>query len=65
MVKKTFNSVLLILLGCAIIYFIISVSPKHGVIAYDCGLAEISPDYPLDVKQACRKLNAETYRNNR
>lgn len=23
---------------------------------YQCSMAEISPDYPLDVKQICRKL---------
>jgi hypothetical protein len=26
------------------------------VIAYDCRLAEISPDYPIIVKDKCRKL---------
>ena len=32
--------------------------PRHGVIVYDCRLAEISPDYPIDVKNECRKLNS-------
>jgi hypothetical protein len=31
--------------------------PKHGVVVYDCRLAEISPDYPIEVKNDCRKLN--------
>ena len=26
---------------------------------YNCSIAEISPDFPLEVKQECRKLNAE------
>lgn len=26
---------------------------------YDCSLAEISPDYPIEVKNECRKLRAE------
>ena len=26
---------------------------------YNCSIAEISPDIPLEVKQECRKLNAE------
>jgi len=43
---------------CAILYILVSV-PIHGTRAYDCRLAEISPDYPLTVKQECRKLNAE------
>jgi hypothetical protein len=29
------------------------------VIVYDCRLAEISPDYPIEVKEACRKASAE------
>lgn len=32
--------------------------PRHGVIVYDCRLAEISPDYPVEVKNECRKLNS-------
>lgn len=31
-------------------------APKHGTVAYDCRLAEISPDFPIDVKQQCREL---------
>ena len=31
----------------------------HGIKKYDCSIAEISPDYPLEVKEACRKLRAE------
>jgi hypothetical protein len=28
-------------------------------VAYDCSLSEISPDYPIEVKEACRKMRAE------
>jgi hypothetical protein len=31
--------------------------PTHGVIRYDCRMAEISPDFPIEVKNDCRKLN--------
>jgi hypothetical protein len=31
--------------------------PKHGVVVYDCRLAEISPDFPVEVRNDCRKLN--------
>jgi hypothetical protein len=31
------------------------VIPKHGTIVYDCRLAEISPDFPPDVRNECRK----------
>lgn len=29
------------------------------VVSYDCRLAEISPDYPIMVKNECRKLSAK------
>jgi hypothetical protein len=31
-------------------------SDESRVIVYDCRLAEISPDYPIAVKEECRKL---------
>ena len=33
------------------------------VMAYDCRLAEISPDYPIIVKDKCRKLLQPTVRS--
>jgi uncharacterized membrane protein YgaE (UPF0421/DUF939 family) len=34
--------------------------PKKGdVVVYNCSIAEISPDIPLEVKEKCRKLRAE------
>jgi len=33
--------------------------PRHGVIVYNCSIAEISPDFPIDVKEECRKRNAQ------
>jgi len=34
--------------------------PKKGdVVVYNCSIAEISPDIPLEVKEKCRRLRAE------
>jgi F0F1-type ATP synthase membrane subunit b/b' len=30
---------------------------QHVTVKYDCRIAEISPDYPVAVKEACRKRN--------
>jgi hypothetical protein len=35
-----------------------SIMPKHGVIVYDCSIAEISPDYPIEVKKKCREARS-------
>jgi hypothetical protein len=34
----------------------------NRTVVYDCSLAEISPDYPQEVKNECRKLRMEELR---
>ena len=34
-------------------------SLKGRTVRYDCSIAEISPDYPPQVKEDCRKLRAQ------
>ena len=43
-------------LGFAITYFTL---PRHNEVVYNCSIAEISPDYPVAVKDECRKLRLE------
>ena len=31
---------------------------KDSRVAYDCSLAEISPDFPIQVKEECRKMRS-------
>lgn len=48
----------------AIILFVIAllnIEPNRTVV-YDCRLAEISPDYPVEVKNACRKIRYEQWK---
>lgn len=54
----------------AVIVFLITIPmiflslPKKGdVIVYNCSISEISPDFPLEVKEQCRKLRAENILN--
>jgi hypothetical protein len=37
----------------------LSLPRKGDIIRYDCSLAEISPDFPLEVKEQCRKLRSK------
>ena len=32
---------------------------RHVTVKYDCSIAEISPDYPVAVREACRKRNTK------
>ena len=45
----------------SIMMILVFAFPKTQGKVYDCTLSEISPDYPLDVKEACRKLRAENF----
>lgn len=51
----------------AILVFIISVimftnfGGDDNVKIYDCSVAEISPDYPIEVKEQCRKIHYEQW----
>ena len=40
------------------IIFLIA-TPTQKSRTYDCSISEISPDYPIEVKEGCRKLRAE------
>lgn len=44
-------------------YAIINYQPEGHV--YDCRLAEISPDFPIQVKEECRRLRNEVTKNER
>lgn len=40
----------------------VSGTDRHDVKKYDCSIAEISPDYPVEVKNACRRIRAEKHK---
>ena len=51
--------------GLALLLFAIyyNYTHPHVTVKYDCSISEISPDYPIPVKEACRKLRAENILN--
>ena len=50
-----------IFIGLCVITFLVVILYDHAPRGkvYDCTLAEISPDYPIEVKQECRRLLKE------
>ena len=46
---------------CAqVVFFVYAAESLKGrTVRYDCSIAEISPDYPPQVKEDCRKLRAQ------
>ena len=49
------KSILAALLSLLVLILIVSVIPFPKGVTYDCRLAEISPDFPIEVKNECRK----------
>jgi hypothetical protein len=50
------------LMACAYTAWYVTEHP-HITVKYDCSISEISPDFPVAVKDACRKLRAENILN--
>lgn len=61
MLKDLLVIFLLLLL---IIILVISDFGTQGKV-YDCSMADIHPDYPSEVREECRRLRYENYKNQR
>ena len=59
--KRENIEMIVIVIGLLIAIPIVFLSlPRKGdIIRYDCSLAEISPDFPIEVKEQCRKLRSK------
>ena len=60
-VERTIVGIIVIVFFIAIPVIFLSLPKKGDVIRYDCSISEISPDYPIEVREQCRKLRAENY----
>ena len=49
----------MVMLLVAIFGIMMSDTGRHGIKKYDCSISEISPDYPIEVKEACRRIRSE------
>ena len=57
MMQSVSIAVLGLVCGFCLTYF--GLPKKNEGQYYNCSIAEISPDYPVEVKAACRKLRME------
>lgn len=53
---------LIVLLIVAVILLVIFINNRPDGVVYDCRLAEISPDFPPEAKEQCRRTNYEEWR---
>jgi hypothetical protein len=62
-VKDTFyEAVTVVLVMCLVIATIAYYTGNKETAMYNCSIAEISPDIPIQVRELCRQANAEAYR---
>ena len=57
--RKRDAALLFVLLALILLVQVYYDRPADRVVRYDCTIAEIHPDYPVEVKEACRKMRAE------
>lgn len=48
--------VLMLIVSAFVLRIVVEAADSHDEVRYDCRLAEISVDYPQQVKEQCRKL---------
>jgi len=60
-IRQNLDFILVIIAGVCTLAFGLYMALKypHVTVRYDCSISEISPDYPVQVKEACRKLRAQ------
>jgi hypothetical protein len=60
--KSLVRSIIIFLLSLtAVGILLFSDFGKNRTVVYDCRMSEISPDFPIEVKEECRKLRLEHY----
>jgi hypothetical protein len=56
--RETIKVIVGFIIACLCLIATFIFMPRHGTKVYDCSLAEISPDYPIEVKNECRRIRA-------
>ena len=65
MARETIRAVIfytLLIIFTVLLWAAVLFLPKTGQVIYNCTIAEISPDFPLEAREGCRKLRAEAYK---
>lgn len=59
--KRQNLDVILVIIGAVAVIstmLYLALTHPHITVKYDCSISEISPDYPVAVKEKCRELRA-------
>jgi len=56
------DKIIIVLILLVALFVLSNADWSNRTVIYDCSLAEISPDYPQEVKNECRRLRIEEFR---
>lgn len=56
------DKIIIVLILFGAFWILANADWNNRTVVYDCSLAEISPDYPVEVKNECRRLRMEEFR---
>ena len=60
-IRQSLDFILVIVMGSPVLGVAIYMAFKFPptTVRYDCSISEISPDFPIEVREQCRKLRAQ------
>jgi hypothetical protein len=62
-IKDTFyEAITCVFVLCLIVIVVAECTGNKETAMYNCSIAEISPDIPIQARELCRQVNAEVYR---
>lgn len=57
--RETIEITLVVIATILAFIIVINSLPANRTVVYDCRLAEISPDFPPEVRNECRRIRAK------
>jgi len=61
--KNVLFAVIAVIVAVALAWLLWLVTPYEQYRVYDCSLAEFHPDYPVEVREECRKIRQQSTKN--
>jgi hypothetical protein len=61
--KNIVFALIAILVAIVLAWLLWLVTPDEHYRVYDCSLAEFHPDYPVEVREECRKIRQQSTKN--
>ena len=60
-IRQNLDFIAVIISGAGLLAFglYMAMAYPHITVRYDCSISEISPDFPIEVREQCRKLRAQ------